>query len=124
MDFHSGRQILINQTPLLDLRSTRARSVAHVIMQIIEPYIENDRHLCVDDCRPEVYEKLVALLSEKGIEVLTDDHREKLGLPLRNDQGWTIEEIIALEQKRLELLSKPPMLPADWSKRYYSPTGK
>lgn len=103
---------LFNQTPLLDLRSTRARSVAHVIMQIIEPYLKDDVHLCVD-LKQELQERLISLLSEKGIEVLTDYHREKLGLPLRNDQGWTIEEIIALEQKRLELLTKPPMLPAD-----------
>jgi hypothetical protein len=47
------------------------------------------------------------VLNEEGVEIITDYTRQEMGLPPLGPDGWTIEEIIALEQKRLEMLTKP-----------------
>lgn len=44
---------------------------------------------------------------QRGVEVLTDAYRASLGLPPRTTDGWTAEEIVALEQQRLKAMYEP-----------------
>jgi hypothetical protein len=46
--------------------------------------------------------------SMPSVEVVTDYTRQEAGLPPRDGKGWTMEELVALERKRLELMSAPP----------------
>lgn len=84
-----------------DLRYRRAQSLAHAIRQEIEPFLERGA-----DQRP-LMDKLFALCMQRGVEVLTDADRATLGLPARTTDGWTAEEIIALEQQRLKAMYEP-----------------
>jgi hypothetical protein len=50
---------------------------------------------------------LEELFVKEGVEVLTDLSRQDLGLPPRGPDGWTVEEIIACEQRMLEAMLRP-----------------
>ena len=50
---------------------------------------------------------LTDLLMEKGLEVISDYDREQAGLPRRGPDGWTADELVALEKSRLEMLFRP-----------------
>lgn len=84
-----------------DLRYRRAQSMAAAIRQEIEPFLERgaDQRALMD--------KLFALCMQRGVEVLTDADRITLGLSPRTTDGWTAEEIIALEHKRLAAMYEP-----------------
>lgn len=86
-----------------DLRRMRADALGHRIMQVIRPFLdpENDRAL------RDAHYALHDLLMERGVEVLTDADREKAGLEPRTVDGWTPQEIAALEAVRLQLLLQP-----------------
>lgn len=84
-----------------DLRQQRAQSMTHAIRQEIEPFLERgtDQH--------SLMEKLFVLCMQRGVEVLTDADRALLGLSARTTDGWTAEEIFALEQQRLKAMYEP-----------------
>ncbi len=87
-----------------DLRRLRVQSLLAQIMHIVE------EHICDHEPRNhrrEVTNKLYDLFATEGVEVLTDYTRQEAGLPPRGPDGWTLEEIIALEKRRLEILNRP-----------------
>lgn len=75
--------------------------MVHAIRQEIAPFLERgaDERLLM--------KKLFALCMQRGVEVLTDADRATLGLPARTTDGWTAEEIVALEQRRLKAMYAP-----------------
>ncbi len=87
-----------------DLRRIRCDQMTAHIMQEISPLLDrvNDDDLCRD-----VREALHKLLWRNGIEILTDHDRKNAGLPDRNNEGWTDDELRVLEAKRLEMLLAP-----------------
>ena len=87
-----------------DLRRVRAQVLEHLVMSII------DRHICdhgEDDPRREIADKLFEELYNGGYEIISDYERERLGMPPRGEEGWTAEELIVLEKRRLDDLMKP-----------------
>ena len=84
----------------IDMRRRRAYVLASSIMQELQ-------HLIPDANHREAYDRLRDLLTAKGVEVLTDHDREQLGLAPRGPDGWTVEEILALEQLRVIALTRP-----------------
>lgn len=96
----------VDQIGRINLRERRAMSVASAILNIVGPYIcehgEDARHNMRD-----VYRKIVDLFHQDGIEILSDYDRQQYGLPPRGPDGWTAEEIIAMERRKLEILSAP-----------------
>lgn len=89
-----------HQIERMDLRRRRAMSLASAIMNKLEPYIN-------DDAYRGAYDALAELLGQEGVEVLTDHDRQAHGLPPRGPDGWTTDELIALERRRLELMTRP-----------------
>lgn len=87
-----------------DIRYMRALSVAHAIMQAIDPLLEWDN-------RRRVHDAVIGVLMEKGVEVVTDYDRDRYGLPPRGPDGWTAQEIHAIEAARLALLYRPMQMP-------------
>lgn len=85
-----------------DLRRVRAMALTHAIMHALRPYL-------VDEYRAEAeaYRALETLFREHGAEMITDDMRREYGLPPRGPDGWTMEEVVALEARRLEYLARP-----------------
>lgn len=92
----------------INLRRARADSVAARLLQEIAPYLKDDDR---EPWRRLASEAMIKLLCDEGVEVLTDHERERLGLPARGPDGWTAEELVALEQQRLEVLSRPLFAP-------------
>lgn len=91
------------QSLRINLRRKRAMSLVAAILQQINPYLKDDgRH------RRDAHDALMRVFVEEGVEVLTDHVRMTLGLSPRGPDGWTDEEIRALDLRRLELLLDPP----------------
>lgn len=102
-------------------RRQRVQSIVAEVMRIVNPYLDEldaRRRAAVEseaDAPPrpqrDVYDELMVVLSAVGIEIVTDHDRRDVGLPPRGPDGWTIDELHALEAARLErTLSPPPMM--------------
>ncbi len=85
-----------------DLRRSRTQVLTHAVLKEIGPYLREGHRT-----ERDVYEARLKLFYEQGVEIITDVDRAGLGLPPRGPDGWTGEEIVALEQRRLEILTAP-----------------
>lgn len=84
------------------------------LLDIAARELEFDHHPDARRLREEVARRLRDLFMREGIEVISDYDREGLGLPPRGTEGWTADELIALERRRLDLMMRPlaaPFLP-------------
>ena len=97
-----------DQIERIDKRRMRAMALTAHIMQIVGKY-DRDRER---DCMRDLSYKLQEAMEKVGAEVVTDFDRQQYGLPPRGPDGWTMEEIVKLEQKRLEMMyaPMPPMI--------------
>jgi hypothetical protein len=79
------------------------------IMQIVGKYIPDDRER---DLERDLYYELQEALEKAGAEIISDFDRQQYGLPPRGPDGWTMEEIVELEKRRLEMMfaPMPPMV--------------
>lgn len=107
----------------LNIRQRRADTVLHEVMRIFVPYIKSlseyrreqekdclfpDESFCDErELYREVADKLMKMLHAQGAEIVSDNIRQEVGLPPRGPDGWTAEELLALEQCRLGVLTKP-----------------
>ncbi len=93
-----------------DRRRIRAHMITSLIMQKIDPILDR-----ADDgyIHRDVYDAIVRLMSEIGVDVITDSDRAREGLPPRDNLGWTSGELAALELARLDLITRPIVLPKD-----------
>lgn len=90
--------------PRLDLRNQRAMQLSSMIMHELSscfnPEDVNKAHHILEN-----------LLYSEGVEIITDHARATAGLPQRGQDGWTLEEIRALENRRLEFMLNPIQRP-------------
>jgi hypothetical protein len=88
----------------MNLRQRRAQVLAAHVMEKLRGHLYEDRDR---DTLRDVHEILMQEFMAQGVEVLTDYDREQYGLPPRGPDGWTMEELLALERRRLEILTRP-----------------
>lgn len=93
-----------------NLRRARADQFTHMVMRVIEPYLEQHGE---QDAREYAFRELHKLFSGIGAEIVTDFVRAELDLPLRGDDGWTPDELRAMESRRLEIMCRPMSLVVD-----------
>lgn len=94
-------------------RAERAASLTAAIMNEIGDLVGNNRQ--------DVAKAIDNLLWRLGVDPLTDSHREAAGLPLRDNKGWTREEIYAYEAHLTHAMLRPPA-PMIWPAPTPSPT--
>jgi len=82
-----------------DLRLNRAQAITAVVMRKLYAIVDNPG---------EVSDVLLETLHGLGVDFVTDDDRRAAGLPPRDAYGLTALELHVLEQKRIELLTRPP----------------
>lgn len=85
----------------IDMRRRRAD---HLLAWIMSE-IDGDLHPDAD--RRRIYDRIWERLHADGVEIISDYTRQEAGLPPRDGQGWTTEELVALERRRLELMYAP-----------------
>jgi DUF1009 family protein len=83
-----------------NLRAWRAQRLARAVVEKIRPNL-------ADGEEASVLAELTQVFSDLGVEVLTDEDRAEYGLPPRGPDGWTEEEIKAIEQRRRAALGMP-----------------
>jgi len=91
----------------IDKRRARAGQMASTIMQVIDPFLREDG----SSVRRSAFERLYELFFTEGVEVLTDHDRAMLGLPQRDGEGWSDEELKVLDYLRLQIMLKPLVMP-------------
>ena len=91
--------------PFPNLRRIRAQSLVAQILQIVGKHMsdEDRRRKAMRDLTYELFEAM----EKAGVQIVTDETRREAGLPPRGPEGWTIEELCALEERRLEALGAP-----------------
>lgn len=89
----------------LDRRAMRAHALVAQIMHIVGKHFsrEDDARKAQRDLSRELFDEF----HEMGVEIISDYTRAEIGLPPRGPDGWTVEEIIELERRRLEVMRAP-----------------
>lgn len=100
------RMINLHEPLRLNLRLNRAEQLIAAVMSAVCPHLSEEH-----DAARDVYYALVDMFTRDGIEVLSDYDRQAAGLPPRGPDGWTMEEIVELEKRRLEALARPVFMP-------------
>ncbi len=85
----------------VDLRRGRADKLTHFIVGLASSYMDDQRAV------REFSHALFSALYETGAEVITDVDRATAGLKPRNEYGLTVDEMQAIEAKRLEVMRAP-----------------
>lgn len=93
-----------DQIPRIDKRRMRAMAMTAQIMQIVGKYVDRDRER---DCMRDLTYELQEAMEKVGAEVVSDFDRQQYGMSPRGPDGWTMEEIIELEKRRLEMMYAP-----------------
>lgn len=93
-----------DQMERIDKRRMRAMALTSQIMHIIGKYVPRDVER---DAMRDLHYELQDALEKAGAEIISDYDRQQCGLSPRGPDGWTMEEIVALEKRRLELMYAP-----------------
>jgi hypothetical protein len=88
----------------INLRRRRADALVAAVMKEIR------YHLVDRDAEAEVARALRHVFYQEGIEILSDYTRAEIGLPPRGPDGWTLEEMHALERARLDAIMRPSQM--------------
>lgn len=101
-----------SRIPWPDLRRNRAMQFTAAVMNKVGPYIRDETGHEMRDAHDALFE----LFFQEGVDVITDHDRAEAGLPPRGPDGRTVEEMVALEARRLEMLTRPlaVFVPADF----------
>ena len=86
-----------------DMRLMRAQHLVAAVMQKLGPYFD-DRQ---DSARRDAYEALLELFRSEGVDVITDAQRADAGLSPRGPDGYTVDEMLAIEKRRIDMLAAP-----------------
>lgn len=89
-----------------DRRRQRAQMFSAQVMRIVDRYVcdhgeenhDNHKHL---------HRELFKLFYDDGFDTVTDLDRANAGLPLRDDKGWTADELRVIEMARVEQMLRP-----------------
>ncbi|BCH59160.1 hypothetical protein RvVAR0630_17840 [Agrobacterium vitis] len=84
----------------INIRKRRANEITALFMRELLVFI-------APKIQSEAYYTINNILEAMGAELITDECRRQIGLPPRDQNGWTADELIALEHSRLMALIKP-----------------
>lgn len=99
----------LDQLQRVDKRRLRAMALTAQILQIVGKYIPHNRDR---DPMRDLTQELQDALEKAGAEIVSDFDRQQYGLSPRGPDGWTMEEIVESEKRRLDLMyaPMPPMI--------------
>lgn len=97
--------MLLDRSYLIDRRRKRAQALQAAILQIVGKHLSDEdyRRNAMRALSYELFDKLY----QEGVEIITDADRAEAGLPPRGPEGWTMEELLVLEERRLESMRCP-----------------
>jgi hypothetical protein len=96
----------LDQIERQNLRHRRAMMLTAAVLRIVD---EHTRHLRDPEDRymRNIHDAVMDAFMAEGVDVLTDHDRAQIGLAPRGPDGWTMEEIIAMDERRLAHMRTP-----------------
>lgn len=94
----------------LNLRRRRADSITRLMLSVMKEHFRDDDEMSYSRRYQKAFDDITEKVRAIGGELVTDDDREACGLPPRGPDGWTMDELIALEKKRLEAYYPPAVI--------------
>lgn len=91
---------------VIERRRIHTDQLVASILSIVGPFIGDEsgkERNAMHDCSHALFEALY----KAGATIVTDADRHEAGLPPRGDNGWTQQELAALEARHMELLTQP-----------------
>ena len=85
-----------------DRRRETATALTNLISKEIAPFLGDGEHAREDAARA-----IYGIIMGQGVSFLTEQDRRDLGLPPRDDKGWTADEIRAYQAHRLDMMARP-----------------
>lgn len=95
------------QIPWPDMRRRKADMLTAMVMREVEPYLDRSEEALEYNVRRRVHEALHKLFWQTGADIVTDNDRLNAGLPLRDEMGYTAEELQVMEAKMMEARMHP-----------------
>lgn len=96
-----------DQRERINIRERRAMGLTSAVLNIVLPHLREAQGREAKWAARHIQEQLMDLFARDGIEILSDHDRQQYGLPPRGPDGWTVNEIIAMEKLKLEIMTKP-----------------
>jgi hypothetical protein len=113
-------QTATEQLKRQDLRMMRAQYLVAAVIQKISPFLDERQ----DRARRDAHEALIELFHNEGVDVITDASRADAGLPPRGPDGYTVDELLAIEKRRLDYLSAPLIATLNGEPVTFKPRGE
>ena len=86
----------------IDRRKRTAAALTNLISREIAPFLGDEER-----AREYAARAIYGIIMDQGLFVLTEQDRIDLGLPPRDDKGWTADEIRAYEAHLSMLMTRP-----------------
>jgi len=102
----TATEVMREQDLKLNLRRMRAEMFVSAVLNELRPFLREEDGPC-DRPERDAYYALLKLFIDQGVDVITDYTRQEAGLPPRDGEGWTRDELVALEAARLALIMRP-----------------
>ena len=95
-----------------DRRRQRAQMFAAEVLRIVNRYVCDHGEENHDNMK-HLHRELFGLFYNQGFDTVTDLDRANAGLPLRDDKGWTADELRMLEHARIAAMGRPVFMPKE-----------
>jgi len=89
----------------LNRRLPYTRAVLHHVLHVVRPYVRDEGYKF-----DELAQKLEELFYTNGAYIVTDADRAAAGLPMRDGNGLTLDELHIIEAKTLSAMVAAPAL--------------
>lgn len=93
--------------PWPNRRKMRADALAAMTMRAVERYLDNSPEALDHNVRKRAHQELFDMFYQVGADIVTDLDRANAGLPARNSEGYTDEELQILEASKREMMIRP-----------------
>lgn len=86
---------------VINRKHPRTQQVMGHAMHLLAPFLK-------DGTEKYAYYALADFFDSQGVQLITEAHRIEAGLPSRDHNGMTLEELRIIEAKMIEGMSRPP----------------
>lgn len=88
---------------MVPLRQMRAQRITSQLMRILDKHLRHDPDISLR----KIHEDILDMFFKADVDIVTEIDRINAELPRRNAYGFTREEMVIMENKKIEAMLKP-----------------